>query len=245
MLHFFSTYAYFTFSLVLLGLFGLGMYAFPSQRRPMILAGVISGPGALYQSIFVPEYWEPVQLFRFLAGPEDLIFLVSMGGLGWLIVPVLYGRRTMQFNIRPWRITRAYVGFTVIFLGVWLTLWNAGMHVLRAELVATAAVVLTVLVLRLRFWPLVVIGPLLFGLPYTVLLSLGLWLHPEFLGQWNLNSLTGLYVLGIPIEETAWAFSYGAAWPLLLVYHFDLRLLKATRTPTGSRGAIVNPMEPS
>ena len=245
MLHFFSTYAYFSFSLVLLGLLGLGIYAFPSQRRPMVLAGIIGAPSALYQSLFVPEYWEPIQLFRCLAGPEDLIFNASMGSLGWLIVPAVYGRRMMHLSIRPWRIVRAYLGFTVIFLGVWLPLWNAGMHVLRAELLATAAVVLVVLVLRLRFWPLVVVGPLMFGLPYTVLVSLGLWLRPDFLAQWNLNSLTGWYVLGIPIEETAWAFSYGAAWPLLLVYHFDLRLLKATRTPTGSSGAIVNPMEPS
>ena len=232
MLEFLSTYTYFTLSLALFGLFLTAYGLLPRQRRLMLLGALVSTPTAFYAVAFVPEYWDPVQLLRFGAGPEDLIFSFSVGGLVWLIVPAAHSGYTMHVNIRPWRMVRACLGLMLVFHGVWLSLWQIGMGVMSAELVASAVLVVVVVALRPHLWRIVAAGPLLFALPYTVFVSLVLSVRPQFLGQWNLQSLSDLYVLGIPLEETAWALSYGAAWPLSLAYLFDLRLSKALQALT-------------
>ncbi len=224
MLCFFSTYAYFGFSLVLLGLFGLGVFAFPSQRRLMIWGGVVATPTALYQVLFIPEYWEPVQLFRFLAGPEDLIFLVSSGGLGWLIVPAVYRREHLGPPVFGAQMVCRWITLKALFLAVWISIWLAGVQLMGAALLASALLLAVLLYLRRNFWKLAAYGAVIFAAAYTVFASAAFALHPGFAGQWNPEALSGLLLIGVPVEEIAWGLAFGAVWPLFLVYLFGIGL---------------------
>ena len=239
MLQFFSTYFYFTYSLVLLALFGPALYAFPSQRRLMLWGGVVALPTSLYQILFVPEYWEPVQVFRFLAGPEDLMFLFSTGGLSWLIVPAVYPKERLRSPVFGGRMVKRWVTLKAFFLAVWISIWLAGSQVMGAGLWAAAALLAVLLYLRRDFWKLAAYGSVAFGAAYTVFASAAFALHPGFARQWNPEALSGLLLIGVPIEEIAWGLAFGAVWPLFLVYLFDIELESASRPVDGTRQTAV------
>jgi len=39
--------------------------------------------------------------------------------------------------------------------------------------------------------------------------------NPDYVNQWNKAGLWGYYVLGVPVDEIAWAATTGAVWPLI------------------------------
>lgn len=41
--------------------------------------------------------------------------------------------------------------------------------------------------------------------------------------QWNSEYLWGIYISGIPLEEILWGPVYGAVWPFIMGYTFDLK----------------------
>jgi len=49
-------------------------------------------------------------------------------------------------------------------------------------------------------------------------------MFPEFPGQWSLEELYGIHLIGIPVEELMWAFAAGAVWPLIVAYSLNVQL---------------------
>lgn len=81
----FSTHPYLAFSLLLLGVFLVGLWTVPQPRRPTLLAALGSAPSALVSVFFVPEYWQPTRVATLLTGLEDIIFSFATGGTMWLL----------------------------------------------------------------------------------------------------------------------------------------------------------------
>jgi len=71
-------YPYLVASLVLLMISMTGYWVFPKRRRALLLSGLLSIPCSLTTFYFVPEYWQPVRLFDFPLGVEDIFFSFSI-----------------------------------------------------------------------------------------------------------------------------------------------------------------------
>ena len=54
-------------------------------------------------------------------------------------------------------------------------------------------------------------------------------LWPGFITQWNPEGIWGAVVLGLPRGEIAWAFAFGAFWPVFVGYVFDVRIERRER----------------
>jgi hypothetical protein len=128
-------------------------------------------------------------------------------------------------------VARRFLGCTAIGLALAVAIWQAGMPMYFASLLAMIFgwLCVTWRFPRLR-WLGLVGGPA-FGLLYLALLRLSFELAPAFHLQWNWETLSGLVWAGVPVEELAWAITYGAVWPAFMAYVLDARPVPAGDRP--------------
>ena len=227
---FFETYPYLAASLVWLALALAVILAFPHRRAQALCSGLLAAPFALASVIFVPEYWQPVRIASFLAGPEDVIFSFANGVIVWPAAVWLM-RDRIAYRIEPARAVRRYLAFSAGGVIVAAGLYFVGLGVMPAT-VAASVLVGAVLLARYRaMWPVTISGGLIFATAYTAMALATMAIWPHFASQWSHDNLTGIALFNLPIEEVAWALSFGAVWPMGMIYVFDGRLVDpATRS---------------
>jgi hypothetical protein len=216
-----AAYPYLVGSLAFLAMFGI-LYALnPAYRRVALLSAALSTPYSLLAVVFVPAYWEPAQVFRFLAGPEDLMFSFATGGVAWIIVAGSY----YAVPDRPWggtgllRLAQATTGFLLL----WLLLRLAGLSIMWAALAAGVGL-WSFLVARDRGALTTSIkGGVVFSVAYTLVAAAVIYANPSFAQSWAADGLFGVTLLGLPLEEALWAFEFAAIWPLLVAYSLDMK----------------------
>jgi hypothetical protein len=76
---------------------------------------------------------------------------------------------------------------------------------------------------RRELWPLSAAGAVGFTAYYAVIVVALAVVLPGLQLHWTRENLWGPRVFGVPLEEVAWAFAYGAVWPLFMAYVFDTR----------------------
>ncbi len=215
-----------------------GLYlASPAQRRPMVWASIFTAPLGLTEPLFVPEYWDPPSLFNLAQTTgfdvESLIFCFGIGGVGSVLYNVLTGRSEHPVpeseKRRPLHrhhylaLASPFVAFLAL---VWFP-WNAIYPAIIAMCVGAVATALCRPDLKRKTW----VGGLLF-LGYYLVFLLGLKVTaPGYVERvWNHEALSGLHVLGMPVEEFLFAAGFGMYWSGVYE-HFTWR------RPGGERGA--------
>ena len=231
-----STYPYLGGSLILLLVAAAALAAFPGQRRAMLISGLLSAPYAFASFAFVPEYWNPVRVATFVAGPEDIIFSFANGCIVWAAGTWLV-RSRISTHIEFTRVMKRYLALTVLGLVVSVPIQTAGGGAMNAALAAGAVVGLIILYKRWDLWPIGLAGTVSFTAIYSVAVLAIMSACPHFLDQWQLANLSGIIWLGAPIEEFVWAAAYGGVWPVVAAYVFDARML-----PSRARSSQAEPI---
>ncbi len=215
-----DTYPYLGLSLVWLGVF-LAALALSHAPRLPLLAGLLSAPSALASIIFVPEYWQPVRVASFLTGPEDVVFSFASGGIAWLVA--FPPRRIQQRSRTPRDVAARWLAHMLRGAAVTLGLRLCGLPVMPATLAAMALVGAGILRGRPELARVALRGGLAFGLVYGLGFRVFLALAPSFASQWTHANLSGLAVVGLPLEELAWALGFGSVWPLIVADALGVR----------------------
>jgi Lycopene cyclase len=217
-------YNYLLMVIVLIVFFLGGLVVCPrKQRFPMILSAFFSTPFSLASFAFVPEYWNPVRIFEFPIGPEDLMFSLTTGGIAWLLA-ICWIHQNIHIKLQSSTILKR--GFLGVLYGstIYTILWYVGVGVMSSVLISSIAVILLILYLRYDLWPIQLLGIACFTVFYIVFIKLGFTVFPEAIKQWKVSSLWGSSIWGIPLGEIAWAATFGGGWPLMMAYLFDARL---------------------
>jgi hypothetical protein len=212
-------YVWFTWSMVLLALWGLVFVSFPRDRSKMWKTSLMTMPFGLTEPLFVPQYWNPPSLFNLAEKTrfdmESLIFCFAIGGIS----AVLYdfatrrGEVRMSESLRRLPEHRLHIlalasPLLVFFALVWFP-WNPIYAGIIAMLVGAVATILCRRDLRTRTW----IGGVLFLLLYSILLQGLRASSPGYIERvWNLRNLTGIQIHGMPVEELLFAVSFGLFW---------------------------------
>ncbi|MEW6331351.1 MAG: lycopene cyclase domain-containing protein [Pseudomonadota bacterium] len=193
--------------------------ALPLQRKTMLWASLFTAPFGLTEPLFVPAYWNPPSLFnlaqRIGFDIESLIFTFAIGGVTSVLYTVLTGRSTRSMATHEKRQPlhrhhhKALATPFIVFPLLYFCPWNPIYAGIVAMLIGAVTTVLCRPDLKTKTW----VGGLLF-LGYYVVFLLGLeWSAPGYIERvWNLAALSGLLVLGMPIEELAWAIAFGLYW---------------------------------
>ncbi|MBT8115105.1 MAG: hypothetical protein KJP04_06980 [Arenicella sp.] len=205
---------YFTASLTLLSTYVLLYWWRRSYRSSSLISALMSMTTAVYALAFVPEYWNPPQLLKIHPGIEDIIFSFANGGIVWILAchPRQEKMVENQFGTKLFR----YLIVSVSFLIILAVLWFAGVPVMISVLASSMVVALYLIKFSYKNMWFAVRGGILFTLMYILGLFTVLTIEPDVINAWNHEKLLGIRLIGIPLEEYLWAFSYGFIWPMFV-----------------------------
>jgi hypothetical protein len=202
--------------------------------RVMLLSGLFNAPCFPFLIFLEKEYWSPARFGGWMLGIEDVFCSFWVAALVWLMVALSWRNQIIlndQVRI-SWYRYRIICGISVILFLLWYVLGFGGMGSL---LLACGAIAILLLIQNRKPWPLFIPGIFLYPVLYLMMLKIFFWIWPDFVKQWNPVSFWGASTfLGIPHGEIAWAFIFGAYWPLFIAYVLDFRfsLSKVTGNTT-------------
>ncbi|MBI5073116.1 hypothetical protein HZA99_04820 [Candidatus Woesearchaeota archaeon] len=209
-----------TFSLLFLGIWFIIFLAKPTLRREMFWVSVRTLPFGLTEPLFVPKYWNPPSLFNLAARTgfdiESLIFCFAVGGIAAIIYETIFTRKHKKMRRKEKCHARhrfhvlALSTPLIIFLPLLLfTEWNPIYSAVIAMFFGGIAAMFCRPDLARKIWG----GGLLFlGLYFVFFLGF-VAVYPGIVQQiWNLSALSGILILGIPLEELLYAFTFGMLW---------------------------------
>jgi hypothetical protein len=194
-------------------------WRFRSHRRIMMQASLATMPFGLTEALFVPEYWSPPSLFDLARRTdfdfESLIFCFAIGGVGVVLYNVLSGKqpvpvsaeyRRLPLHRHHWlAIAAPFIVFPILYFLPWNPIYPA----IVAMVVGSVANILCRPDLKHKTW----IGGVLFMAFYTIFIGGLELLVPGYIDEvWNMESLSGVMLLRIPLEEYLFAFTFGMYW---------------------------------
>lgn len=191
----------------------------PIDRKPMLLASLVTMPFGLTEPLFVPEYWNPPSLFNLAPSTgfdiESLIFCFGIGGVGVVLYNALTKRSLAEVphgerhSARHRHHRLLLVTPFVLFVPLAFLPWNPIYPSLMCLLVGALAAIWCRPDLKLKCF----VGGGIFLVYYSVfLLGLELLSAGYIERVWNLDALSGITIVSFPIEELAFAFTFGMYW---------------------------------
>lgn len=193
--------------------------AFPAQRKIMLQVSLVTTAFGLTEPLFVPEYWNPPTLFDLAQRTgfdiESLIFCFGIGGIGSVLYSVLTHRNDVVVPASEKRMPlhrhhyKTLASPFVAFLLLYFLPWNPIYPSIAAMAVGAIATLLCRPDLKTKTW----VGGVLFLAYYLVFFLALEATSPGYVQLvWNLQDISGILWLGIPLEELLFAFTFGLYW---------------------------------
>lgn len=197
-----------------------GLYlANPGHRRVMWYTSLATAAFGLTEAIFVPTYWNPPGLLELAQRTgfdiESLIFCFAIGGIGCALYDTLTSREPAPAHTAETQRSRhgfhrlALLAPVFLFVPLYFLPWNPIYPALVCLLIGSIASVTC----RPTLMRKTLIGGLLFfGLYAAFMLGLR-WSSPSYIEQvWNLRALSGVLIVGVPLEELVFGLTFGMYW---------------------------------
>ncbi len=215
------TYAYLTISTLLLLVWLFLYWKKPNSRKKMLLVSFFTAPLGLTEPLFVPSYWLPFTLFdlarRTRFDLESLLFSFAVGGITTLFYEVIWSKSRKpetphEMSDGRHRLHRLALLSPIAVFGL-LYLFTSLNPIYSASIAMVVGAIATGFC-RPDLFKAMLVGSLLFLSLYFVMFLVGIVLpFPGYVqAVWNLNALSGVLIVGVPIEELLWAASLGAMW---------------------------------
>ena len=216
-------YAWFFWSLLLLVIWAI-VYLFlrdRERRKTMLVVSAWTSLLGLTEPLFVPAYWDPPSLFdlaqRTHFDIESLIFSFAIGGIvislyNWIfkkqdVASSPMERHDHRHRYHLWALLSAPIIFVALLIFV---------PQLNPIYVATIAMVtggLATWYCRPDLKKKMVTSAFLFLALYFLYFLTLIAAYPGYVERvWNLAAISGILVLGVPLEELMFAFSLGFYW---------------------------------
>ena len=225
-------YTYFFWSLILLLIWLVVFVVQRPRRKKMLMMSVGTAPLGLSEPLFYPSYWFPPTVLD-LGGKtgfdlESIIFSFAIGGLASSLYGLFGNNKLLpvgecERHSRHHRFHKFLLSSPVwLFLGLeWLTSWNA---IYTASWSLLGGAIATVLC-RPDLLVSVIKGSFIFTGFYFLFFSAMAASHPEFVSlYWNHANISGIQIVGIPVEELLFAFSLGGMWSAFYEHRHWLRV---------------------
>ncbi len=214
-----NQYIWVVWALLFLIPWAIIFYAFPYYRKTMWAVSLTTAFFGLTEPLFVPEYWNPPTLFDLAQRTgfdlESLIFCFGIGGVGSVLYSVLTHRNDIPVPEAEKRQPlhrhhyKALVSPFIAFALLYFLPWNPIYPSIAAMAVGAIATVACRPDLKTKIW----VGGVLFLAYYIVFFMVLEATTPGYIVHvWNLPALTGILLLGIPMEELLFAFTFGLYW---------------------------------
>ena len=189
-------------------------------KKEMLWASLLTMPLGLFEPFFVPEYWSPPSLFNLAVTTgfdiESFIFAFAFGGVGSVIYESLTEKKHKK--IRRYRKDSKKYKFhlfailsmpLILILLVLFTELNPIYSAIIAMFVGAISAIVCRPDLNKRVW----MGGISFSILYFLFFLIINLIYPTFVQKvWNLAAISGILIIGVPIEEILFAFTFGMLW---------------------------------
>ncbi len=227
-------YAWLTWSLLFLTIWIILYLSRPAFRKEMMQISLFTMLLGFTEPLFVPAYWNPPTLFNLaqLTGfdIESLVFTFAIGGTGSVLYKLVYKRGDTRMEMSEMHHRRhkyhLYILTSPIPIFLLLAIFTDLNHIYCGIIAMFAGALLTLYCrpdLKWKIW----IGGLLFLIYYFLFFISLVLVFPDYVAQvWNLKVLSGILILGIPLEELLFAFSFGMLWSSLYEHILWYKIVK-------------------
>lgn len=240
------SYVWFIWSLIILVIWGIIYIAKPGYRQVMLKMSLITMPFGLTEPLFVPEYWSPPSLFHLaeITGfdLEIVIFSFAIGGIGAVLYRLVQRRNLTEIPVPERKHARhrlhRYILFVPALVFALLAYFTSLNHIycgIIAMFIGALATLYCRPDLKGKIWT----GGLLFTLLYFIYFGSILPFYPDYVElYWNLEALSQILILGIPLEELLFAFSFGMLWSSVYEHMYWQKLVKEIKPKLTHYGSL-------
>jgi hypothetical protein len=220
-------YAWFIWSMGFLSFWCILYFLKKQLRKKMLRMSLFTAPLGLTEPLFVPEYWNPPTLFDLAQRTgfdiESLIFCFSIGGIATVLYEILVPVHHVRMKVHERHHSHhryhllALASPVIVFIPLLLTTsWNAIYPGIIAMFTGAMASLWCRPDLKKKIWA---GGGIFVGLYFVFFKLLDIALPGYVDRYWTLDALTGIMVLGIPLEEYLFAFTFGLMWSSLYEHY--------------------------
>ena len=234
-------YAYLALSVVLAAVWLVLYAARPDLRRKVLAVSLGTMPLGLTEPLFVPEYWNPPTLWdlahRTGFDLESLLFSFAIGGIVFSAYDVLVGAAPSESiaHERGHRRHRYHVLAVLsapLLFAVVMALTT--MNPIYASALALVGGFLATLYCRPDLGGKMLVSGALFLAVYFIVFALFDLAFPGYVATvWNLPAISGVRLLGVPLEELMFAFTFGLYWSSVYE-HLTWKRSRPTASPAAS-----------
>lgn len=203
-------YAYLTGDFLLFIIWLVLFVSRKDLRREMLRMSVLIAPlGPLSELFYLLDYWRPELFNGWTIGVEDLLFGFFIGGIAGVIYEEIF---QMKYDSRPVLGHHRWVIGIVAFEGLLIKIGSTLFHVnsIYASILGFLIIGSAMLVIRKDLIRDALFSGFLVGILTFFLYLIFLAIFPGIIKKWwILTNISGVLVLGVPLEELFWAFGWG------------------------------------
>ncbi len=228
-------YIWLIWSLILIAVwiaiyFSLGSKA---EKKEMFIVSLWTSLLGLTEPLFVPAYWMPGSLFDLAVRTgfdiESLIFSFGIGGIAVVLYSLVFKakdtkmsgmeRHGSRHRFHLWTILSAPAILVLLLL-------TTSLNPIYSSIIAMIIGGFATWYCRPDLKTKMITSAFLFLALYFVYFLTLIAISPGYVEKvWNLKVISGILILGIPIEELLFALSFGFIWSSVYE-HFTWRKLK-------------------
>ncbi len=213
------------FSLILLGIWLIVFILNRKSRKEILWTSLFTMPFGLTVPFFVPEYWSPPSLFNLNLKTgfdiESLIFSFAIGG----IVVSLYELRKMKHKKMSSKEIHSkrhrfhlltLISLPLIFLSLYFL---TDLNPIYSSFIAMGFFAVSSLLCRPDLKKKILWSGFLFLAVYFFFFLFFNAVYSYAVEKfWNLSALSGILILGVPLEELIFGFLFGLSWGSIYEY---------------------------
>jgi hypothetical protein len=223
-------YAYLLGSLfILFPIWLILFHARPDLRHAILKASLLVGIGGpLSELLYTRDYWQPQNIFGWRIGIEDFLYGFLIGGIACSIYEVVFRKALSRNRDR----THQWSHFILPIFAAMFILLNSLVFVFNINSIyASILIFISFALFALWLRHDLLIASLISGVFVGTVMFVGYLIFLHFYPQaihrwWFLDNISGILVLGVPLEELVWAFSWGMAGGIMYEFFTGLKFIK-------------------
>lgn len=215
-------YAWLIWSILLLVIWAVVYFSLRNKesRKEMLIVGLWTSLLGFTEPIFVPEYWSPPSLFDLAQKTgfdiESLLFAFGIGGLAVIIYERIFRVEHKQIQTKEKHQPRHKYHLLILFsapiIFVALLLFS-NLNPIYSTFIALMGGGLFTWYCRPDLKKKMLVSAFIFTFLYFVFFLTLIITYPGYVESvWNLAAISGILILGIPLEELMFAFGLGFLW---------------------------------
>jgi len=203
-------YAYLLGSLLFFLLWLVFFICRPDLRRKMLVMSLLTAAmGPVSEFFYLKDYWQPQFFNGWAVGLEDLLFGFVVGGVAGVVYEEFFGKKYMKRHLSAhphYMLGTAIFGISWMFVGNLALGFNSiYVSTLGFIIIGTSFLIFRHDLIKDAFFSGLLMGFIAVGYYFVFTTIFDGIIHQ----WWHLQNLSGVIILGAPLEELMWAFGWG------------------------------------